>query len=123
MAKREYHLTRHCVGEGCHDVQIYTYHTQKDYHDALRRYANQPYHCPRHEPENLQPNSPPRHIIITCEHPDAKLFPNIQDGHYWSDGSGFTFGPGFNAEAEDFPIGAKIHIDISIELPSVDTEH
>lgn len=117
MPRREYHLTRQCVGDDCHEVERHTYDTQREYFEASRRYANRPYRCSRHQPENLQPNSSGRHVTITCQHPDAKLFPHSQDSHTWSDGSGFTFGPGFNAFAEDFPIGAKIHITISVELP------
>jgi hypothetical protein len=117
MAKREYHLTRQCVGDGCHAVERHTYNTQREYFDAQRQYANRPYHCARHRPENLQPDSGKRHVVITCDHADAIAYPNIQDMHFWSTGSGYAFGPGFNAYAEDFPIGAKIHITISVELP------
>lgn len=118
MTKRTQYFIRHCEADGCREVDRIECRSQHEYVETALIYRNRPYFCSRHQPTNLKPDSPERHVVIVCEHADVKKYPRLQDEHFWSDGSGFTYGPGFNAYAEDFPLGAKIHIRISVELPN-----
>lgn len=121
MRRLEYYDV-HCSQEGCHEFKSYACHSRKEYLETVKEYRTKKWYCSRHRPENLQPTSEPRHVYINCIHPDATKYPRIKDSHIWSDGSGYTFGPGFNAHAEDFPIGTRLHITIAVEIPETEEQ-
>jgi len=126
MARRKYHHFRRCTHEGCKDGLHYEYGTRRDYSAALERFNKDPYLCSKHNPNagNLQPDSLERTetIIVSCEIPDKEDYPLLhQKGvHTWSNGSSKANSTmtnmRWNADAEDFPIGAKIVITTTVKV-------
>lgn len=125
MSRRGLHVTTLvCAQEGCNERAHYSYRTlaeQRAGH-AFRK-GLPPWKCSRHNrPEQvLTPTNLERTHTCVAEFGRGKY---IEDKLFWTgdgaDGtltSGFTFGPGFKAYAEDFPPGTRLVITARIEMP------
>lgn len=109
----------------CTDCTESTFYQVSTLADRQRIAANQkrnPWRCKRHRnPEQLlSPTNTDRTHVLTAER--SKKFPDLT-GLFWRDQnaadafSGYTYGPGFSAIADDFPEGARIVITYHVELP------
>jgi hypothetical protein len=114
-----------CAQPGCNETSFTQFDTQRDYREFLQRRnaRGDKYRCQRHRDPNanLRPdNLTTTHVVTATVAYGFNGEP--LDGLYWypeggKTGSGFTFGPGFNAYAEDFPEGTKLVVTARIEIP------
>lgn len=117
MARRGYDRMRRCAVGGCREVSITNYEYKRDYTEAVQREAGKPWHCTRH-------TKPDEVLSASNTERTATVVAGTCDGKYsfltWEgDGSGFIYGPGFRAWAQDFPAGTKLTITAKITLPDV----
>lgn len=123
MAKYGGNKSFQCGEEGCNEWALYSYSSRADYARLVQEQKRRPFMCSRHRnPEQLMtPTNSHRTVVLSAER--SKRFPNLGDKLFWLEpghedvGSGYMFGPGFSAHADDFPEGSKIVIDIRVETP------
>lgn len=115
-------VTLRCPAEGCIETAFRTVSTLADRRQVAADQKRSPWKCSRHRnPEQLlTPANPERtHILIADR---SKRF-NLPNSLFWREesandvGSGYMFGPGFSAHADDFPEGARIVITARVEMP------
>lgn len=108
--------------EGCTETTFYKVSTLTDRKRIAAKQERDPWKCSRHRnPEQLltPANTERTHVLIADR---SKRF-DLPDSLFWREesaddvGSGYTFGPGFSAHADDFPEGARIVITVRVELP------
>lgn len=127
MASRERTTSIKCADPGCTDHAHYTYRSQREYAEIHAYQREHPYECTRHRDrhEVLRPDNTERTQVLI-----ATKVPNHRGGYlpglFWvpeggRPGSGFTYGPGYKAHADDFPEGTRLIVTARIELPT-DTE-
>jgi hypothetical protein len=125
---REYRSAWQCAEPGCRDVQFLVHSTRRDEAAAYRRQHEKPYRCTRHaDPDrNLRPGNEQARTVLTAVKVQSGRTGTGQPielpGLFWRPegagaGSGFTFGPGFNAHASDFPEGTRLVITAEILPP------
>lgn len=112
--KREWIMVKRCAEPGCKDQARFKYDTRRDMVGSFE--ARQPeWRCIRHSqkhevlsPDNLSTET----RLSSCNSVEGspKLF--------WGNLSGFLFGPGFKAFADDFPPGSTLVVTARVELPS-----
>ena len=116
-----------CARDGCGDTTFTQFDTQRDYREFLQRRqrTGQKYWCSRHRnPEqNLRPDNPATtHVLVATRVPSSTG--GFLPGLFWypeggpQSGSGYTYGPGFNAHGEDFPEGTRLIVTTQIEMPT-----
>ncbi|HET7406246.1 MAG TPA: hypothetical protein VFJ21_03805 [Mycobacteriales bacterium] len=100
---------------------FYDYNSRADYARLHREQAERPWKCSRHRnPEQvLTPTNTTRTVVLTAE--KSKRFPDLTRLFWREDdaadvGSGYTFGPGFKAHADDFPEGSRLVITVTAEV-------
>ena len=118
MAKHTIRLT--CSHPGCTEGTFYGYDTLRELREgsAVKMRAANSWKCLRHDqpekllsPTNLQ--TVHTEICVRTEH-----------GQFWQEdgatrpGSGFAHGPGFRIYAQDVPVGARIVITATLEMPA-----
>ena len=117
MPRREYRSAFTCADPECKDTQFLVHYTIRDQNAAYARQHKNPYRCTRHaDPDKyLRPgNEHTRYVAVATRRPS---------GLYWvpegaATGSGYAFGPGFNAHASDFPEGTRLVVTAQIEMPA-----
>ena len=107
-----------CGHDGCHEFGAYSYSNRKERRTLEERHGQGRWRCTRHtKPEQvLGLDSTTRALqLVATRSPRA-------DGLYGHDGerlcSGFAYGPGFKAWADDFPEGTVLTITAQVEVPS-----
>lgn len=124
MASRERTTSIKCAEPDCTDHAHYTYRTQREYAEIHARQKDHPYECTRHRNrhEVLRPDNTERtQVLIATKVPNHRgdgYLPGlfwIPEGHNQG-GSGFTFGPGYKAHADDFPEGTRLIVTARIEI-------
>lgn len=115
MGRREYHIRLVCAESGCRETSFTVAQTREEEREIRERYARNPYQCTRHtQPEKvLSPDNPKRVTVLTArqsEHPHL-------DRLFWDGSSGFSYGPGFKAFAQDFPPGTQLVVTAEVVLP------
>lgn len=118
MAARRHPLTVNCAHDGCEKQSRWTYSSYKEMVNSFefRHYAKgKNWFCVRHNP---------RHTVLT---PDFVVSHWISEPSNTSDGcaatdrffgsSGLIYGPGFYADAKDFPVGTRIKVTAEVILP------
>jgi hypothetical protein len=118
MARPIYSRRRHCEHEGCTE---FDYREYSSYRSMERDTDPRPWLCLRHQDPKQ---------VLALYNPVVTSESFVDDG-FWSKrradgsishGSGFTFGPGFKAWAEDFPPGTRLIVTASIVLPETEQE-
>lgn len=138
MSRREYVGEWPCGEAGCRERARIVYDLQRGYAEASRRYARNPWRCTRHtNPETvlgrdrltIQAAATASRVkwsgyeaALARYVPDGRSSPPKEylDGLFWVGAgmsSGFTFGPGFKAFADDFPEGTELVITVEAVLP------
>lgn len=134
MSRREYTIRFKCAEGGCGEWYYSVAPTRREETETRAWYAKRPWRCTRHTKpdEVLTPDNPERSTVLvagrvrqspTRRDPD----PGYISGLYWLEGdattgSGFRYGPGFKAFADDFPPGTRLIVTARIELPEGTTE-
>ncbi|MGH3600761.1 MAG: hypothetical protein ACRDQH_10865, partial [Pseudonocardiaceae bacterium] len=122
MGRREYRHTIRCAEPGCKEASFRVYETRADERDGIADLKRHPYRCTRHDKpdEVLRPdNTAVQHVLVASRIKTTRWSPAGEEsgylpGLFWlregaeRGGSGFTFGPGFNAHADDFPEGTRL---------------
>lgn len=114
MARRPHILTVTCTFPGCTESGRYEYDTLKEYRKST--IDPRTWRCVKHvQPEALLT---PTNLVRTARLVAApsSRYPTAP-GLYWSTGSGFAHGPGFKADANDFPKGTVLEVTARIILP------
>jgi hypothetical protein len=121
MSRREYRETITCAEPGCRETQWLVHDTRAEQAEAHKRQREKPFKCSRHEhPErNLRPgNEQTAHVLIASRarsgSPDKLFWLREGEDH---GGSGYAYGPGFNAHADDFPEGTRLVVRAQIQVP------
>jgi hypothetical protein len=108
--------------QGCTETTFYNVSTLADRKRIAADQRERPWKCSRHRnpDELLTPsNTEVSHILIADR---SKRF-DLPDHLFWRKegaddvGSGYMFGPGFSAHADDFPEGTRIVITVRAEIP------
>lgn len=112
-----------CAEDGCVEAVFYDYNSNADYARMHKAHTAHPWKCSRHRnPEQvLTPTNTARTVVLTAER--SKRYPELTKLFWREDGeadvgSGFTFGHGFKAHADDFPEGSRLTITITAEMPN-----
>lgn len=103
-------LRKECAEPGCKEFGLYTDLTPEGY----RRLAREAWRCVRH--------TQPEEVLSVTNVRREKIVESVQlpHGRYWQGSSGFMYGPGFKAYADDFPVGTKIRV-IAEVIPAPET--
>lgn len=120
-------LRKVCADDGCQESAFWDFSSQRERREHCQREQGRPWRCTRHSKPNevLTPSNPTRQVVLTAE--KSRRFPNLTK-LFWREagaadvGSGFTFGPGFKAFADDFPEGTRLVITLTIAAPPTDRE-
>lgn len=100
-----------CGHEGCGEFARYEAYDQRDRTRLHQSYGNGKYRCVRHDQPDRVLSAENRVKTYECETYD------LPHGRYWTNDSGFIFGPGFKGFASDFPVGTKLRVTAEIVLP------
>jgi hypothetical protein len=122
IMKREYYIRKKCTEEGCNEEGIYSYKTQREYREALKK--NKPYICNRHTRPNevLSEGNLKTEVELKCV---GKSY-STERCNFWQRAehfgtdkldSGFQYGNGYKAWAKDFPEGTILKVTAEIILP------
>jgi len=126
VSRREYRSTFTCAEPGCREIQCLVHDLRADQAAAYKRQQERPFKCSRHEhPErNLKPgNETTAYTVVASRVRSRFRDSEWAPGLYWlpegaTTGSGYTFGPGFNAHADDFPEGTRLTVTAQVEMPA-----
>lgn len=115
VLRHEHELSFRCDTPGCAVTESYVPGRRRDVRAAYRRQRERPFRCVRHRfPERyLLPGSNPasREVLVVT----------VRDGRpYWipeggTGGIGFECGPGFYADAAEFPEGTRLVVTVRAE--------
>jgi hypothetical protein len=106
-----------CGHQNCHETGFYGYNNRKELVDLDNRYGNGKWRCVRHTKpdEVLTIENKKRQVDVVAG--KSKTYPELNN-LYWNDGSGFIYGTGYKAYANDFPEGTILRITAEIILPN-----
>lgn len=112
MGRRETFVHFKCGHLGCSEYANYRCDNRREVADLQRRYHPDKWRCVRHtKPDEVLSES---NLVKTAE---FQVF-ELPNGRYWGDaekvGSGFVYGPGFKAYADDFPPGTRLRVTAEI---------
>lgn len=112
---RQWTLRKPCVHPGCTEVARYTYDTRREMVESFE--SRHDYRCVRHASpgEVLALDNPQTECVMVSRKSVAGV-----DKLFWSEPSrsGFTYGNGYKAYADDFPEGTRLIVTARIELPT-----
>lgn len=118
MSRREYTTYLICAEPGCGERTISVADTRRERQQDDARYARNPWRCWRHR----KPDE-----VLSATNTDSTTVLVAQErgaGITWAGASsGYVHGPGFQAEADDFPPGTRLIITARIELPTEESEN
>ena len=116
MRNKYYHSIK-CSNPECKEYGHFSAGTRNEYSELIKRHKS--WTCCRH----TKPNEVLSSENNTLE--SSQFVVETSYGKFWSNdsqgkpGSGFTFGPGFKAYADDFSVGTKLTVTARIEIPSI----
>jgi hypothetical protein len=117
MARREHILRKNCVHEACKEVGVWSYERQKD---LVASFENRnEYRCVRHSRPNEvlgDGQTTIESVRVSYRGPADRLYWGVPPD--FKNGSGFIYGPGFKAFAQDFPEGTRLIISVRVETPN-----
>lgn len=113
-------LRKVCAEDECHESAFWEFSSQRERREHFQREQGRLWRCTRHSNPDavLTPNNRTRRVVLTAE--KSRRFPGLtklfwRDGDAADVGSGFIFGPGFKAFADDFPEGTRLVITATVE--------
>lgn len=115
--RRTYEIRKNCSHPDCKEWTFYTYSTRKEYDEACKRHHNKDWFCSRHSSSNevlsLKHNKTDT-ILICKQLKHGKFWQKIENFGTEKCESGFQYGNGYKAFAEDFPEGTRLNITAEI---------
>jgi hypothetical protein len=113
VSRARYPLTVRCAEEGCRETLRFEYDRARDHAQGCADHRG--WKCPRHaHPERfLSPTNLVRTTRLHCG--------TLSDSGvlYWQEArGGYISGPGFSAEASDFPEGTILEVTARVILPA-----
>lgn len=112
-------ITFSCIQKGCSERGNYERSSLKEINELRSKYQNS-WKCVRHtNPDKvLSKNNPKRQIVLIAK--KSRKYPELKE-LFWDDvdgnvGSGFEYGPGFKAYANDFQEGTELIITAEIKV-------
>jgi hypothetical protein len=116
MSKRDKTMRVFCGHEGCREMGFYSYQNRKEYLNLESKYGQGKWQCVRHTQPNevLSKENLKTQKTVICGR--SKTYPDLKE-LFWDDGSGFIYGTGYKAFANDFPEGTKLIITAEIIIP------
>lgn len=121
---RERTASIRCGEPGCADCAHYAYASQREYREIVADQKRRPYMCSRHRDPaaNLRPGNESTRHVLTATRVRSATRDAWLPGLFWrskegESGSGYAYGPGFNAHASDFPEGTRLVVTTQIEMP------
>lgn len=110
--KMKYTYRRQCEHPGCKEVRHYGADTLRDLKEAQKSRRKEL--CARHtDPDGVLSATNRQTEVVIVNQAHATLVGKM----FWDGSSGFTYGPGFRAFADDFPAGARIVVTARLDLP------
>lgn len=116
MARREYTHSPECVYEGCTERANYYFSRRDEQQREIKRLRDRGgWRCVRHTrpDEVLSAQVPAREVVLESYEETYGRFWRREGGE---GGSGFQYGPGFKAYAEDFPVGTRLIVSARVEV-------
>jgi len=112
MSRREWTFTGVCGHAGCAERFTYRYPTRRDLVSSfeVKNYSDGRWRCVRH-------TRPDEVLSATNRETVAELVVEQRPHGKYFGSQGATFGPGFKAFADDFPVGTKIIVTTQVVLP------
>jgi hypothetical protein len=110
-ARRDWLLRVVCSHPECREGATYRFDTKRDLNESHTLKTRATWKCVRHtDPERVLSTSNAQTVYAetSSRGPAGRL--------YWGGRSGFVYGPGFKAWADDFPEGARIVITARVEF-------
>lgn len=114
-----------CAEPGCREMSYREYDRSADRNADYARERKHPFKCIRHKrpDEHLNPDNLTTTSTLTAQKvPSRSREGEYLSGLFWKEGdrsgSGFVYGPGFNAYASDFPEGTQLIVTTRIVLPA-----
>ena len=124
MPRRQYKTTFTCAEPGCREAETYTHDTRRD-EESMRDLRRQiPFRCVRHKnPERyMKPgNETVRRVLVATARTEP--LPGHKPHLSWvpengESGSSIASGPGFYADANEFPEGTRLVVTVQAEIPA-----
>lgn len=102
-----------CTHPGCGYVANFRYDSMREYREGASE--RERFKCVRHmNPEQVLAKDNARRAVVLTVVEETY-------GKFWNDGtkngSGFAHGNGYQAHADDFPVGSKLTIVATLDLP------
>lgn len=117
MSRRTRTTSIPCNHAACRETGRFEYDSQKELARICRDHAN--WKCVRHGAGDavLAADNASRSAVL-----EVVILPHLPNHRFWKEpgavsASGFVYGPGFQAHAEDFPVGTKLTVTASVVLP------
>ena|SRR5690606_19499113 len=117
MAKRENYYKVKCTHEGCNEVGIYNYSSQRELKQLCEKY-NKNWTCVRHsDPEEVLSidNKITTEVLIVKKHNGFNYWQKEKNIGTEKLQSGFQYGNGYKAYANDFEEGTKLIITAELK--------
>ena len=119
MGRRSVYIRIPCAHEGCKETSRWCFDSRTAYLRSFefKHYGqgNKPYYCCKHNP---------KHTLLSPEVRKSEWISPTSAPHEgcaatdrFFGGCGIVHGPGFWADAEDFPIGTRIKVTAEVILP------
>lgn len=116
MSSKDKTYRVYCGHPDCRETGFYTYSNRKELIDLEKRYGQEKWRCVRHtKPEDVL-SIQNRKTQVDVLAAKSKKYPEMNH-LFWNDGSGFIFGTGYQAYADDFPEGTILRVTAEIILP------
>jgi hypothetical protein len=116
MKKQDKTIRVYCGHEGCHESGFFCYDNRKECLELQSKYGQGKWRCVRHTCPNevlSKENLKTQKIVVSGK---SKKYPELKE-FFWDDSSGFIYGTGYRAFANDFPEGTKLIVTAEIKLP------
>lgn len=105
-----------CIEDGCSEISIFECENQRERKEICEHNQGK-WKCLKHSDPGewlSVDNMKTEEILVAGK---SKKFPGLE-GLFWSEGSGFVYGSGYRAQADEFPEGTKLIVTAEIVLPT-----
>jgi hypothetical protein len=104
-----------CKVDGCNEWKHVETENQKEHAELYRKYYKE-WLCTRHSNVDELLTALNRKTVTTIIASKSIKYPHLTE-LFWGDRSGFIYGTGYKAFANDFPEGTKLIVTAEIVLP------
>lgn len=113
MSRRERILRKTCAENGCTEFARWSFSSLRELKESYEA-KQKDWWCVRHKRKD--------EVLSTSNNTTERTLVSVKsingsDKLFWSGGSGFAYGPGFKAFADDFPEGTQLIVTARISIP------